>query len=124
LYGKTVCIDSSDAPRGAGNEAVPFDDELLMIFSPDLSCTYLLFVSDNFVFGKLENLAANHHEAVGGFFDASQERADNTSLEGYETNCQRWFARGPADCRGPELSEKDCLTSRQVSVIQKPRSLE
>ena len=24
---------------------VPFDDELLMIFSPDLSCTYLLFVS-------------------------------------------------------------------------------
>ena len=34
----------------------------------------------------LENPASNHHEAVGGFFDASQERADNTSFEGYETN--------------------------------------
>ncbi|PYJ24489.1 MAG: hypothetical protein DME89_13605 [Verrucomicrobia bacterium] len=28
----------------------------------------------------------HHHEAVGGFFDASQERAGNTSFEGYETN--------------------------------------
>lgn len=27
-----------------------------------------------------------HHKAVGGFFDASQERADSTSLEGYEMN--------------------------------------
>jgi len=27
-----------------------------------------------------------HHEAVGGFFDASQERADSTSFEGYEAN--------------------------------------
>jgi len=46
----------------------------------------LVFISDNFVFGKLDNLALNHHEAVGGFFDASQERAGNTSFEGYETN--------------------------------------
>jgi hypothetical protein len=46
----------------------------------------LVFISDNFVFGKLDNLALNHHEAVEGFFDASQERADNTSFEGYETN--------------------------------------
>jgi hypothetical protein len=45
----------------------------------------LVFISDNFVFGKLDNLAPNHHEAVGGFFDASQERADNTSFEGYES---------------------------------------
>jgi hypothetical protein len=30
---------------------------------------------------------------VGGFFDASKERADNTSFEGYEMSCQRWRAR-------------------------------
>ncbi len=29
--------------------AVPFDDELLMIFSPDLSCTYLLDVIWSFM---------------------------------------------------------------------------
>jgi hypothetical protein len=46
----------------------------------------LVFISDNFVSRKLGNLAPNHHEAVEGFFDASQERADNTSFEGYETN--------------------------------------
>jgi hypothetical protein len=46
----------------------------------------LVFISDNFAFGKLDNLALNHHEAVGGFFDASQERAGDTSFEGYEMN--------------------------------------
>jgi hypothetical protein len=46
----------------------------------------LVFISDNFVFGNLDNLAPSHHEAVGGFFDASQERAGNTSFEGYEAN--------------------------------------
>jgi hypothetical protein len=45
----------------------------------------LVFISDNFVFGKLDNLALNRHEAVEGFFDASQERAGNTSFEGYES---------------------------------------
>jgi hypothetical protein len=45
----------------------------------------LVFISDNFVLGKLDDLAPNHHEAVEGFFDASQERADNTSFEGYES---------------------------------------
>ena len=32
-----------------------------------------------------------HHEAVGGFLDASQERADNTSFEGYEAKISRLF---------------------------------
>jgi hypothetical protein len=31
---------------------------------------------------NLENVAPCHHEAVGGFFHASQGRADNTSFEG------------------------------------------
>jgi len=35
---------------------------------------------------KLGNVRLRDYEAVGGFFDASQERADNTSFEGYETN--------------------------------------
>ena len=51
------------------------------------NCSEIVWFSfDNFLFGNLDNLASNHHEAAGGFFDASQERADNTSFEGYETN--------------------------------------
>jgi len=46
----------------------------------------LIFISDNFVSGKLGSFGVRHHEAVGGFFDASQERADSTSFEGYEAN--------------------------------------
>ena len=41
--------------------------------------------------GNLASFALRHHEAVGGFLDASQERADNTSFEGYETNVSRPF---------------------------------
>ena len=37
-----MSVDSSDAPGGPGDECCAFDDELLMIFSPDLSCTYWL----------------------------------------------------------------------------------
>ena len=46
----------------------------------------MVFISDNSVSAKLGSFGVRHHEAVEGFFDASQERADNTSSEGYETN--------------------------------------
>jgi hypothetical protein len=51
----------------------------------------LVFISDNFVAGKLDNFGVRHHEAVGGFFDASQGRGSNTSFEGYETNVSQLF---------------------------------
>jgi hypothetical protein len=51
----------------------------------------LVFICDNFVVQKLSNVALRHHEAVGGFFAASQERGDNTSLEGYEANFSPLF---------------------------------
>ena len=46
----------------------------------------MVFISDNFCSGNLGSLTLRYHEAVGGFLVASQERADNTSFEGYETN--------------------------------------
>ncbi|PYL21063.1 MAG: hypothetical protein DMF41_03880 [Verrucomicrobia bacterium] len=42
----------------------------------------LSFIFVNFSLQTLDNLASRHHEAVGGFFDASQGRVDNTSFEG------------------------------------------
>jgi len=42
----------------------------------------LVFISANSVSLKLGSLALRDYEAVGGFFDAPQERADNTSFEG------------------------------------------
>jgi hypothetical protein len=45
-----------------------------------LNClVFILIIS---VGSNLENLASRYHEAVGGFFGASQERPDNTSFEG------------------------------------------
>jgi len=46
----------------------------------------LVFISDNFVSENLGSFRLCHHEAVGGFFDASPERLDNPPFEGYETN--------------------------------------
>jgi hypothetical protein len=45
----------------------------------------LVFISDNFLPAKLGSFGVRHHEAVGGFFDPSQERGDNTPFEGYES---------------------------------------
>jgi len=45
----------------------------------------LVFISDNLVSGKVGSFGVRHHKAVGGFFDASQERRGNTSFEGYES---------------------------------------
>jgi hypothetical protein len=43
----------------------------------------LVFIFDNFLCGRnLGSLGLHHYEAVGGFFDASQGRGDNTSFEG------------------------------------------
>jgi hypothetical protein len=42
----------------------------------------LVFISDNFVVRNLADLRLHHDDAVGGFFDASQAGADNTSFEG------------------------------------------
>jgi len=42
----------------------------------------LVFISDNFVSVKLSNAGLPDHEAVGGFFGASQVRGDNPSFEG------------------------------------------
>jgi len=54
---------------------------------PAWNCSEIVWFSfDNLLVGNLDSIASSHHEAVGGFFDASQERADNTSFDGYETN--------------------------------------
>jgi hypothetical protein len=50
----------------------------------------LKFHCGNFVLPKLGNLASRHHEAVGGFLDASQGRADNTSFEGVNKSGVPW----------------------------------
>jgi PAS domain-containing protein len=42
----------------------------------------LVLIFDNFVSFKLSNVAVRDYQAVGGFFDASHGRADNTSFEG------------------------------------------
>jgi hypothetical protein len=42
----------------------------------------LVFISGSFVSLKLGKLAVRDHEAVGGFLDPSQVRADDTSFEG------------------------------------------
>jgi hypothetical protein len=42
----------------------------------------LVFISDSFVSQNLGSFGMQHHEAVGGFFDAPEGRADNTSFEG------------------------------------------
>ena len=55
------------------------------------NCSEIVWFSfDNFLFGNLDILASNHHEAAGGFFDASQERADNTSFEGVNKSSVPW----------------------------------
>jgi hypothetical protein len=48
----------------------------------ELVFSCLSFISDNFLFHTLDNLASRYHEAVEGFFGASQGRPDNTSFEG------------------------------------------
>lgn len=40
------------------------------------------FISYNFSFETLPGLRSSHDEAVGGFFDAPDGRAANTSFEG------------------------------------------
>ena len=72
------------------------------------------FSFDNFLFGNVDNLASNHHEAVGGFFDASQERADNTSFEGYEST---WSSPAKLMTMGAsaESSAQTCSWSGSIS---------
>jgi len=48
----------------------------------ELVCDCFSFISINFFSYSLDNLALRYHEAVGGFFGASQEIAVNTSFEG------------------------------------------
>jgi hypothetical protein len=48
----------------------------------ELVCSRLSFISVIFFFPTLDTLALGYHEAVGGFFGASQGRADTTSFEG------------------------------------------
>jgi hypothetical protein len=48
----------------------------------ELLCDRLSFISANFMSQTLDNFAPRYHEAVGGFFGASQGRPDNTSFEG------------------------------------------
>ena len=50
----------------------------------------MVFISDNFVVRNLAGLGLRHDDAVGGFFDAPQAGADNTSFEGRK---QRWRDR-------------------------------
>ena len=65
-------MTSSGAPK---NPSVSLGFELV--------CGCLSFISVNFFCSKrLDNLASRYHEAVGGFFGASQGRPDNTSFEG------------------------------------------
>jgi hypothetical protein len=45
-------------------------------------CGCLSFILLIFLFQTLGNFVARYHEAVGGFFGASQGRAANTSFEG------------------------------------------
>jgi hypothetical protein len=47
----------------------------------DLVCNFLCLISVDFK-SNLGNPAPRHHEALGGFFGASQGRLDNTSFEG------------------------------------------
>jgi hypothetical protein len=47
----------------------------------ELVCNFLCLISVDFT-GNLGIAALRHHEALGGFFGASQGRLDNTSFEG------------------------------------------
>jgi hypothetical protein len=48
----------------------------------ELVCGRLSFIFVNFSSKTLDNLVLRYHEAVEGFFSASQGRADTTSFEG------------------------------------------
>jgi PAS domain S-box-containing protein len=48
----------------------------------DLLRIWLVFISDNLLLENVAGVGLRHDEAVGGFFDAPEGRADNTSFEG------------------------------------------
>jgi hypothetical protein len=73
-----------------------------------LICDCLVFISYNFAFGKLANLGPSYHEAVEGFLDASQERAENTSFGGYES-LERGSERPVIPCSRQRLNRMNLL---------------